>query len=291
MRALALLLTAACAPGAASDDTADTDTEDDLPPTELGIRFDARFGDTPARCGTVYEDVGLTTVNVRVIDLRFFVSDLRVSGPSGEESVLLDATTWSSGTVALLDFEDGSADCATTGDARTNDLVPGYVPPGDWDTLSFVLGVPFEFNHLDPSGATAPLDTGSLFWNRQTGYSFLRADLAIDRTFQTWLTQIGSGGCTSATAQDPPEGCTRPGRARVSVPFDPAVGGVVVLDVGNLLGGVPIGTDAGGPVGCRMDVLDTNECGPVFAALGMTYGSGACVNDCDGQTAFRIEPD
>jgi hypothetical protein len=39
-----------------------------------------------------------------------------------------------------------------------------------------------------------------------------------------------------------------------------------------------------------MDVLDTGECGPVFETLGMTYGSGSCVDDCEGQAAFRFEP-
>lgn len=284
-----LALVAACA--TSTTDTSSTDETDATSDYPEAVVFDAVFGDVQADCGTTFEGLGTSGATAELRDLRFFVHDLRLSGPSGQGTIVMDNDgTWQNGRTGLLDFENGSGACAESGDSRTNDRIVGSIPEGDWDTLTFTIGVPFSSNHLDIVASEAPLDLSSMFWNWQTGHKFMRVDLQAQASPQPlkWNLHIGSAGCTSGSALDAPLGdCDRPNLATISVPYDPFEGDVVVLDLAQLFLGsnIELNTE-GSPPGCMSDPLDTAECSPVFVSLGMIYATGECDQDCANQIAF-----
>lgn len=285
MRTLLCLLTACAGAPAVTDDTDDSEPASTWPDR---IRFDVVAGDAPARCGVPLGALGRASTAADLVELRFFVHDLVLSGGGDEAELAFDATPFQSGTLALLDFEDATGAC-TSGDARTNHAVEVYVPDGAWDTLTFTLGVPFSDNHVAPAEAGVPLDAPGLARTRRDGWTFLAADV-LPAGGSIWPTRVASGGCDGELPTDPPTACGRPGRATVTLPFDPFAGDVVTLDLAVLLGGVDLTADAGGPPGCLGDVADTHECGPVYDALGMSFVAGTCVADCEGQRAFTRTP-
>ncbi|MCB9680467.1 MAG: metallo-mystery pair system four-Cys motif protein [Alphaproteobacteria bacterium] len=292
---LVVLALGACAGGtdAGTDKTVDTDT-DTTPAYPESIVFKAVDANGPVACGQDIAGLGSTDAVAKLRDLRFYVSELVLSGPSGEQAIVPDQDgVWQYTDTVLIDLEDGTGSCSETGNPEMNDRVTGFIPDGEWDTLTFTLGVPFDLNHLDLVASKSPLDIPSMFWAWQAGHKFVRIDVANDLAAPNngWNFHLGAAGCASASSLTPPEAdCARPGRARISIPFDPFDNDVVLLDLEALFRNVDIRTNLeGSPSGCMTDPSDTNECGPLFAALGMSFGTGACVDDCANQIAFHKE--
>ena len=146
---------------------------------DVTLNFQALIGDQAAACGVTYDGVGAESSQIEVQDLRFYVSNLRLLNAAGEEVplALTRDGQWQYENVALLDFEDGSARCAESGNAAMNTQVTGTVPEGEYTGLVYTVGVPFALNHADVATAPAPLNVSSMWWNWQAGYKHMRIDL------------------------------------------------------------------------------------------------------------------
>ncbi len=283
---LSTLVGSACSGGSAITDADDTSEADG----RVGsIPFEVTVGGEPVRCGTDIGPLGSSSATAQLADLRFYVHDLTLSSSTDERVVMLDETPYQTLRMALLDFEDGTGGCQQ-GDAGTHTAVLAELPEGDWDTLTFTVGIPFEYNHLPPTTVTGPQAAPGMPRNRRDGWFFLRADLEVNPAPRT-LTPlvVSSGGCDGELATDVPSACSRPGRATISVPFDPQDPSTVTLQLDALVGGVNLVEDGGGPPGCTGDLADTFECGPLYDAMGMSFITGACVADCEAQRVFTTE--
>jgi uncharacterized repeat protein (TIGR04052 family) len=261
-------------------------------PREVVIEFSAVLGGEPARCGGTYAAMGVGTDEVELMDLRLYLSNVRLTPAAGEAAkVSLEPDgLWQAEDVALLDFEDASAGCAENGTTETNARVVGSVPPGSYDGLAFDLAVPFGQNHGDLAAAPSPLNVSSMFWTWSSGHKFARIDLGTGGN-RRWNFHLGSTQCTSGGVMSPPtEECARPNRAEVSLAgFNPDTDRVV-LDLAALFADSDLGADTlDSPPGCQSDPLDGSECGPLFPNVGLDFASGVCIAGCSGQRLFTIE--
>ncbi len=243
-------------------------------PAAVTIQFAARVGATPFACGQVYGGVGSPAVSIAPKDFRMYVHDVRLVHAGGEEPLALDQDgTWQHQNLALLDFEDATGACSN-GTAPTHTVVTGQAPAYQYTGIKFKLGVPFTLNHADVSLAPSPLNLAALFWSWQGGYKFLRLDATVDPagTPVAHNIHLGSTGCTSSGPTDAPTtACTQPNVVDVALTMDP-VTQVVVADVAALVAGSNMAVDGGGAPGCMSGTTDP-ECGPLFARLGLPFGS------------------
>lgn len=84
------------------------------------------------------------------------------------------------------------------------------------NTIKFTIGVPFELNHLNPLTQPHPLNQSDMFWTWQTGYKFLRMEMASQN--DEWIFHLGSTGCDSPSPVRPPRtACKNPNRASVEL--------------------------------------------------------------------------
>ena len=142
------------------------------------LDFAAMVNDQEVECGVMYEGVGAEGSTIEFQDMRFYISDVRLISADGEEVALeLEPNQWQHQNVALLDFEDGTARCAQSGNEATNSSVMGSVSEGDYTGVVFALGVPFDLNHADVANAPTPLNISSMWWSWQGGYKHARIDL------------------------------------------------------------------------------------------------------------------
>ena len=264
---------------------------------DVTLQFAARVGDAPAACGTPFEGVGTADTTIELLDLRLFVSNVRLVAGDGSE-VPLSMTAdgeWQLEGSALLDFEDGSGGCSENTTAETNTTVRGTAPAGDYTGVRFDLGLPFEQNHLNADEAPPPLNTTAMFWSWASGYKFAKIDIQNDlpAPANRWNFHLGSQGCDNGMAGPtvpPTEPCSRPGRPAIEVTgFDPLTG-TIVLDVAALFGGADVTADT--PMsapGCMSFMPDVNECTAVFANLGLDWETGDCADGCASQVVFHGE--
>lgn len=253
------------------------------------LNFVAQVGGETAACG-VDLAAGTGTDAVQLADARFLLSDLEARNTDGEwEAIELDVTDWQNSSTALLDFEDGSGACADSGTSDLNTQITGLIAAGEYDTLRFTVGVPFADNHLDSATAPAPLNAPGMFWAWQSGYKFVRVDFAVQsETPSRWNVHVGSTGCISdGSTQAPTEECGKPNRSTVTVEDIALDGGTVNIDLGALVSGLDLAANtAETPPGCMSSPGEPADCGPAFGSLGLSFESGACVDDCDGQRLF-----
>src|SRR5579863_8307437 len=149
------------------------------PAREVRIIFDAQIAGKPFACDTAYDDIGLSHARIKLLDLRFFISQVELLTADGASVALsLDQDgIWQYRNLTLLDFEDGTASCLN-GNAGINKQILGKVPAGKYTGLRFTLGVPFELDHIAATSAPSPLNTTAMFWSWQDGFKFLRAEVA-----------------------------------------------------------------------------------------------------------------
>jgi uncharacterized repeat protein (TIGR04052 family) len=286
--------------------------ERELSPVTLD--FDVRVGDKRVSCDAPLPPLGSEATETELLDLRFYVSDLRLLSATGEEVPLeLEQNDWQHGSVALLDFEDGTGSCEG-GTQATNTQVTGRAPEGNYTGVAFTLGVPFTLNHLDVTTAPSPLNLSALWWNWQAGYKFARIDLqavaadahgtehgSAKATPESdpedteghaaaregfWPFHLGSTGCVSPSGAIPPTAeCERPNRAEVRLELDPA-NDTIVADLEGLYEGVDLSQSLElAPPGC-MSGHEDPDCEVIFANLGVNLASG--VGE-PGPSFFRVE--
>lgn len=242
------------------------------------IRFDARVGVEPARCGQAYAGVGTAKAGLRFQDIRFYVSAVRLIDAQGREVpvALTPDEQWQNDRVTLLDFEDGTGNC--NGTSGMNMAVRGTVPMGEYRGIVFDLGVPQAINHQDPTLAASPLNVTGMTWPWRIGYKFTGVDME---------TSGGSGGPNGATGfsihlgstdcgDGPPMAAPRIACVNQNRPtyrlagFDPATS-VVVLDIGALLAGTDITINAPESASGCMAFPGDSDCAAIFDRLGLSW--------------------
>jgi uncharacterized repeat protein (TIGR04052 family) len=248
------------------------------------LRFVARVGAEPFACGSTYRSG--SGESFTPADLRLFVQDIALLDAAGNEHpVALDVRApWQTDSVALIDFEDGSAGCVA-GTRERNLEVSGRVEPGDYRGIAFSNGVPEALNHADPSRLPPPLQAGSMSWGWLQGYRFLMAEIAGTASSGdaaapgSALLHVGSTACSG----NPSAGgiaCTKPNRNRIRLPeLDPDADAIVV-DLAELFGDMDLAT----VTTCHSSGED---CAPLFERIGLDLTSGTPSN---GQRVYRVEP-
>jgi len=235
----------------------------------VSIHFRPMVGGRPFACGTSYAGIGKGHATLTPSDFAMFVSDVRLVTSDGREvPVALDQDgVYQSQSLALLDFEDGTGPCSN-GSAEMHTAITGTVPEGKYAGLRFVIGVPFDRNHLDPVSQPSPLSVTRMFWVWNAGHKFLRFD-AKSATGRGWVLHLGSTGCTpSTTVTTVPTSCAQPNRVAVALAgFDPDAD-VVIADAAALFvgsGSVPDSDQV-----C-MSSRKQPACAGPFAALGLPF--------------------
>jgi uncharacterized repeat protein (TIGR04052 family) len=260
------------------------------------LDFAARVGDQPFACGEEYSGVGSAGSLVTPSDLRFFVSNVRLITADGhEEPLTLDTTApFQRGSVALLDFEDGTGDCRN-GNSALNTRVTGVAPSRDYVGVAFSTSVPAEFNHLDPTLQDPPLQTSDMNWSWVLGYKFFKVDLKQVLTPELdagadagvpvpglGVLHLGSTACRNApvdASADAQIECSNANRNDIILtPFNPE-NNTIVLDLAALFAASNLDEMA-------MCHSTGEVCVDMFSSLGIDYATGAPIST---QTAFRVE--
>lgn len=263
---------------------------DTVPVRQVALHFEATVGATPFRCGSTYA-LGRTAANTTVTDFRFFVHQVELLRPDGTTVpvTLAQDGLWQDGDLALLDFEDGTASCAN-GTPELHRELTGTVPVGQYTGARFIIGVPFERNHLDLATQRPPLTLSRLFWSWTGGYKFMRVDLRALRSDTTaavpWMIHLGSSGCEKAGDSPVPSHCATANRPVITLMgYDPDRD-VIAFDLAQLVAGADLlGNQPKTAAGC-MSGPDDTDCAPVFAALGLPHPT---THSQPVQRAFRVQ--
>jgi uncharacterized repeat protein (TIGR04052 family) len=270
---------------------------------EMTLKFAFKAGKDVVACGKEIKNLGARRTTAQIMDARFYISNIRLLGAGGVEVpfALQPDGKWQTDRVALLDFEDASGMCRETGTPDMRDIVVGKAPAGKYTGIAFDLGIPFELNHADVAVEKAPLNIQALWWNWQTGYKFVRIDLAtnVAPPNDKWFIHLGSTGCGKmdghgggdphGMANKPPEKpCANPNLVTIRLTrFDPERD-QIVADLAGLLTNVNIAQSTPKPAGC-MSGVDDPDCRRLIPNFGLSLANGQCVNGCRGQRFFRAE--
>lgn len=301
--ALAFAL-AACSGEPADDDKTDTTAKD---PTPVAISFSAVDGaGTPFECGKTGLHINSLT-DALPGDLRFYVHDVQLEKDGRAIPVELEQDgAWQFENVALLDFEDASAECefvifGKTKTAETNTTVRGLpAEAGPYTGVRFTLGVPVALNHTDVADAESPLSSIGMDHGKADGRQFLRFGFYSDTTGATGTNDhnllmlrsvCGNVTAEGATPESADE-CDKPNRRTYSLAvdgaFDPATH-TVQLDVNALVAGYSALGDtttddlsSAGRIDCygplhAGDMGATSgakRCGTFYGPLGLDYATG-----------------
>ncbi|MBP9105785.1 MAG: metallo-mystery pair system four-Cys motif protein [Gemmatimonadaceae bacterium] len=251
----------------------------------VALRFRATVDNQPFACGQSYSGIGTTKGTISVTDFRFYVHDVRLVDTSGREvAVQLDSDgLWQSNGVALLDFEDGSGPCSN-GNAELRDVVVGSAPAGSYTGVRFTVGVPFDLNHRDLTQQPSPLSLSRLFWAWNSGYKFMRIDMKSGPT-QSWVLHLGSTECLpTGTPSTIPTKCAWGNRPEIAFASFDLSRDVVNLDLAAMLRTANVSVNQPKTaMGCMSGQADS-DCAPVFAALGLPFGT----TKGGGQWAFSV---
>lgn len=254
-------------------------------PQAVSIAFEAMVGSEAFDCAKTYTGLGSTGAEAKITDFRLYVHDVALVTKDGASvPVTLDQDgVWQYENVALLDFESGSGACAN-GTAELNTALKGTVPAGEYNGITFQVGVPFELNHEDVATAPSPLNLSALFWNWNGGYKFLRVDSVATGAPMSFNLHLGSTEC-----QDDGNGgvssCNKPNRPSISLTGKDPLAAKIVVDYAAVVADADLVQDGGGAPGCMSGAADP-ECAAVFGKLGLDIQTGM---PADGQALFRFE--
>jgi len=270
--ALALVTSVAACGDNLEQDTPPDAHAADAAPQAVSIAFAAKVGGAAFACGQAYAGIGSTAASYVASDFRFYVHDVRLVGAGGSVPVTLDVNEWqNAGGVALLDFEDGTANCQM-GSAATHTAITGIVPAGTYTGIEFKVGVPFDQNHLDAATATPPLNIPAMYWAWSSGHKFAKIDGVVGG--QGFNLHLGSTGCTAPNPMAPPTAaCTNPNIMTVSLSgFTPGTSRIVA-DPAPVLADVDVTTNAASTAPGCMSFPGDSDCNTVLPHLGLAYGT------------------
>lgn len=255
-------------------------------PIDVVVPFEARVAGAPFACGETYTDIGSPPVSIEALDFRLYVYDVTLLDADGVAvPVALEQDgRWQYEDMALLDFEDGSASCATgSPDLRTE--ITGRVPAGDYQGLSFRIGVPPELNHLDAAVAPAPLNDPGLWWAWTSGYKYARIDVKTD-TNPSFFFHLGATTCSRDDGGT--YACALDNVPVVDLPDFSLDGSVVVLDLAEFYADSDLDAQpdyvSDFVSGCMAFEGDA-ECEDLMPKLGLSWGEVTA----DAQTLLRVE--
>lgn len=314
MRLSTRLLTAAFAIGAAAVPAAAGAHPGHHHDEDVAIRFAAVAGTAPVSCAQPIAGLGTTSATARLRDLRFYISNVRLITARGRAVPVTPArnafnATKGANRTTLIDLENGAGACAGEGDRRTNAVVRGTVPEGDYVGARMYMGVPFPLNHSDIVGAPAPLSLAGMAWSWQSGRKFAKIELvdpagpgggAHHQVANAWSTpgffvHLGSTGCTGNPATGATTDCTGSNRMAIRFNrFDPAKQ-KIAIDLKALAAGNDITVNRAGAPGCMSGGTDPECDGVMRVAMGLDWkadgtGTGQPVNHGAHQTLFRVIP-
>jgi uncharacterized repeat protein (TIGR04052 family) len=256
------------------------------------VQFAANVNGAAAACGSSYDNVGTSNATVSLHDLRFYVTDVRLlSGTTETPLVLSDDDEWQDGEVVLIDLEDGTGDCATDGTSATNAMAVGTAADATYDGIAFTVGVPFDSNHADVTGAEPPLDVVPLYWAWAIGHKFTKIDFDVNSGAARWNVHFGSTMCdTPAMDQPPTAECARPNRIEIALTgFDPTAD-TVNIDIGALVADSDLAANTDMTAfGCQSFPDDGTDCTPIYSNMGLDFTTGACTTDCSDQSVFSVD--
>lgn len=245
------------------------------------ISFALKSAGVDARCGQPLSPIGAPAIPASLRDARLYVQDIALINDKGQPtSVKLNASDWQNDQVALIDFEDATGFCAG-GTPAVNTVVTGTVPAGQYNGLTFTVGVPVSQNHTSTELEGAPLDLAAMGWSWQAGRKFIKLEVnpeggvtkADGSSSPTWFVHLGSTGCTGNPVTGETVSCMRPNRLPVVLaPFD-VTQHQVVLDLNSLFGSSDITRDKGAAAGCMSNPAD-KDCVEVFERLGLSLDTG-----------------
>jgi uncharacterized repeat protein (TIGR04052 family) len=257
------------------------------------IRFKATVGAAAFACGTTYSNQGTAGTSVRPRDFRFYVQSVRLIDAQGHEvPFAMDVRSpWQTADLALLDFEDGTADCVD-GNAPMNAIITGTAPAGTYTGIVFSNGVPDALNHADPLTLPAPLQAGAMSWGWLYGFKFVKAELgatgapAADAAAGLGLVHLGSVGCDNSVDGGSPDfngppsvACSQPNRNEIRLTgFDPTAH-AIVADIGAIFAATDLSKD-------QQCHSEGDACPSMFWSLGVDFATGAKLKT---QTVYRFE--
>lgn len=257
------------------------------------IPFIAEIAGAPFACTESYTGLGSAATEVQFLDFRLFVSAANLIAADGTRvPVALEQDgAWQIENIALLDFEDGTGSCAN-GTPQVNTTLRGTVPEGDYRGLEFEVGVPFDWNHGDPTTAPAPLNLTAMFWNWRGGYKFVKIEFApvmamgMNTSATThsegaghggpggWMLHLGSTMCAAPEATTPPsEACANPNRVAIVLPDFVPGESTVVIDPAVVVAGADLTQNtAETSPGC-MSFPNDPDCNTVLPRLGLAFNA------------------
>lgn len=267
-------------------------------PQNLALRFEAVSGSQSVSCtssftGNLGGSVGTRTMNLN--DLRFYVSNIRLLSGETEIPVTIPSDgVWQTTGAALVDLEDGSNGCATTGTTATNNTVNVVAPTGVSATgVVFDLGLPDSLNQLENGTAPSPLNLNALYWSWAIGYKFTRIEFTdAGAAFKTQI-HLGALECGGDISQN---SCAKPYRSSVrltqSSGFNPATTSIA-LDFETMLASFDAftGTRRGcmpeqPPAAGSATAEETANCPNLLGNFGLQAGTGVATGT---QQAFKLQ--
>jgi uncharacterized repeat protein (TIGR04052 family) len=271
--------------------TLDGSTDATLQGSPVELLFEAKVGSEPFACGKTYQGVGTTNAEATAGDLRFFIHDVKLTRGAEEVPLTLDDRgPWQNARLALVDFEDNTAECEF-GTPGTNNKVTGKAAGAGFDGVTFTIGVPEDLNHLNKDTQMEPLVGSGMNWNWTTGYIHFASQLNPTAMVggaraPAFYAHIGSSVCAGNPADGGTPGCMRKNRPVVTLKgFDPTKQKIVV-DLKKLYVASDINTNTPATIsGCMSGPMDP-ECGPLFGAMGLNFDTGAVAGP---STLFSVE--
>ena len=258
----------------------------------IELTFAAELGGTPFSCVETYDGLGATGAPVQVLDYRMFVSNITLIAEDGSAvPLVLDQDgRWQVENIALLDFEDATGSC-TNGTTDMNATVRGTAPDGTYTGVSFDVGVPFDWNHGDPTLAPSPLNLTAMFWNWRGGYKFIKFETSpvmadgmnvAESTHSEgagghggasgWFLHLGSTMCQSPSRTEAPEAaCANPNLMSVTLDgFDP-MSQSIVIDPAPVLAASDLTQNAPETSPGCMSFPNDPDCTSVLPRLGLPF--------------------
>jgi len=197
------------------------------PQVPLRVKFIPSYGGERIGCERPASD------GTALTDLKFFVHDLEVRDEDGvwHSASLAPQSPWQLENLALIDLENGMGSCRN-GSAEQYTELDARVSVSEVTGIRFVVGVPFDQNHINPDTAAPPLTYTLMHWHWRAGYKFIRA--GVSRGDKNAFVHFGSTECEGTIGNI--SGCAQPNRTAVElVDFDPSHHPVFV-DVAALFG-------------------------------------------------------
>lgn len=162
------------------------------------------------------QTININTQGWHVRQLQFYLANIEGQSKQGLwQKLPMKVTPFQSSNVALIGSNCQQANTEHNWQVKFQESFNA----ANYNRIRFTLGVPFEFNHINPLQQQSPLNLPSMFWVWRSGHKFLRLEL-LSENRESWMFHLGSTGCQSMSpVRAPITPCTNPNQARVELPM------------------------------------------------------------------------